>query len=177
MKKSYYGNVCQIIAFYNKFDMIKLHDSDFMNIRSLNPAVDRKYLLLIAGLLWAVIAILLISYAAGWLAQYNGNPIPFYSAGFLLALPAHRFGFLKIASRNIERIMPQKEKHCIFSFLTWRSYGTILIMMPLGIILRHSRFPKEYLAVVYLTIGIALFLSGIRYFRNSIALILNRNPQ
>lgn len=147
-----------------------------MNIRSLNPAVDRKYLLLIAGLLWAFIAILLVSYAAGWLTRYEGNIIPFYSAGFLLALPVHRFGFLKIATKNISRIMPLHEKRCIFSFLTWRSYGTILIMMPLGIILRHSRFPKEYLAVVYLTIGIALFLSAIRYFRNSITLILKSNP-
>jgi len=55
--------------------------------------------------------------------------------------------------------------------MTWRSYFIVLLMVTLGIILRHSSIPKNYLAVLYIGIGLALFLSGIRYLRFFIKLI------
>jgi hypothetical protein len=39
-------------------------------------------------------------------------------------------------------------------------------MVTMGITLRHSPIPKQYLSVIYTGIGLALFLSSIRYFRN-----------
>jgi len=38
-------------------------------------------------------------------------------------------------------------------------------MVSMGIGLRHSSIPKPYLSIIYLGIGVALFLSGTRYFR------------
>jgi hypothetical protein len=80
-------------------------------------------------------------------------------------MPIHHFGFLKIADKNLNRLLPLTEKRCVFSFITWRSYGIILIMVSMGIALRHSSIPKRYLSILYNGIGLALFLSGIRYFR------------
>jgi hypothetical protein len=48
-------------------------------------------------------------------------------------------------------------------------------MVALGITLRHSSIPKQYLSILYNGIGLGLFLSGIRYFRNSIKLMLENN--
>jgi hypothetical protein len=143
-------------------------------IYRLNPAVDRKYLVLLAGFVWMAVGIMLVSFAVTWLAHYPGKgKILFYLAGFLLAMPVHHFGFLKLADRNINRLMPLEEKRCLFSFITWKSYLIIVIMVSMGIALRHSAIPKQYLSVLYNGIGLGLFLSGIRYIRISFRLMFS----
>jgi hypothetical protein len=135
-------------------------------LKRFNPAVDKKILVLLAGLMWCGVGIMLISFAVGWLAIYEGSGrLVFYVCGFLAAMPIHHFGFLKIADKNLNRLLPVTEKKCVFSFITWRSYFIVLIMVSMGIALRHSAIPKQYLSVLYNGIGLALFLSGIRYFR------------
>jgi hypothetical protein len=142
-------------------------------ISKLNPAADKKYLILLAGLTWCGAGVMLIIFAIPWLNNYQGpGKILFYSAGFLAAMPIHHFGFLKLADRNLKRLLSLTEKRCIFSFITWKSYLIIIIMVSLGITLRHSSIPKQYLSILYNGIGLGLFLSGIRYFRNSIKLML-----
>jgi hypothetical protein len=109
-----------------------------------------------------------------WLNKYEGpGVVVYFAAGFIAAIPIHLFGFLRIADKNLNRLLPLKEKKCIFSFMTWRSYFIVLIMVSMGIALRHSAIPKQYLSVLYNGIGLALFLSGIRYFRFFFVLLFN----
>ena len=137
-----------------------------MNIRKFTPSVDKRILVLLAGLMWCGVGVMLIRFAVSWLAPYNGREQGlFYAIGFLAALPIHHFGFLKIADKNLNRLLPLTEKKCVFSFMTWKSYIIVLIMVSMGIALRHSSIPKLYLSILYNGIGLALFLSGIRYFR------------
>ena len=132
---------------------------------------DRKYLILIAGFMWIGVGIMLIAYAETWLHRYTGKGVLyFYAAGFLAAMPVHHFGFLKLASRNISRLLEMTGKRSVFTFITVKSYLTIIFMVALGITLRHSSLPKQYLSIVYNGIGLALFLSGIRYIRYFIKL-------
>jgi hypothetical protein len=98
----------------------------------------------------------------------------FYSFGFLAAMPIHHFGFLKIADKNINRILPLTEKRSPFSFMTTRSYLIVLVMVSMGIALRHSAIQKKYLSLLYNGIGLALFLSGIRYFRVFTQLLIKK---
>lgn len=144
-----------------------------MILEKIIPAVDKKYLILLAGVMWCGVGIMLIAIAATWLKSlYGTNNYLFYLAGFIVAMPIHHFGFLKLADRNLSRLLPLIEKKCLFSFITWKSYLTIIIMVILGITLRHSQIPKQYLSIIYNGIGFALFLSGIRYLRYSIKLML-----
>ena len=137
-----------------------------MEIRRFTPLVDKRILVLLAGLMWCGVGIMLVSFAISWLSLCNGKEqILFYTAGFLAAMPIHHFGFLKIADKNLRRLLPLTEKRCLFSFMTWRSYIIVLIMVSMGITLRHSSIPKKDLSILYNGIGLALFLSGIRYFR------------
>jgi hypothetical protein len=137
-----------------------------MKLKRFTPAVDKRILVLLAGLMWCGVGIMLISFAISWLSLYadRGRGF-FYAAGFLAAMPIHHFGFLKIADKNLKRLLPLTEKKCIFSFMTWKSYLIVLVMVSMGITLRHSAIPKQYLSVLYNGIGLALFLSGIRYLR------------
>ena len=81
------------------------------------------------------------------------------------ALFIHHLGFLKIVDKNVNRILPMEREKSIFSFIPWKSYITVVFMIALGALLRQSSIPKHYLAVVYISIGLALILSSVRYFR------------
>lgn len=143
-----------------------------MILDKLNPAVDRKYLILLAGIMWCGVGIMLMIFALTWLRHFHGaHQYLFYAAGFLLAMPVHHFGFLKIADKNLNRLLQITGKKSLFAFITWKSYLTIIIMVFLGITLRHSSIPKQYLSIIYNGIGLALFLSGIRYLRHSLMLM------
>lgn len=148
-----------------------------MQIQKLNPAVDKKYLILLAGTMWSGVGVMLIYFAISWLTHYHGRgTLIFYAAGFLAAMPIHHFGFLKLAGKNLKRLLPLMDKKCIFSFITWKSYLIIIVMVALGITLRHSSIPKQYLSILYSGIGLGLFLSGIRYFRYAFNLMIaNKN--
>lgn len=146
-----------------------------MQTGKLNPAVDKKILVLLAGSMWCGVGIMLICFAINWLNHYNGKgEFLLYMAGFLAAMPIHHFGFLKIADKNLNRLLPLTEKKCVFAFMTWKSYFIVLIMVSMGIGLRHSPLPRQYLSILYNGIGLALFLSGIRYFRFFFKLLLTK---
>lgn len=137
-----------------------------MNLRKFTPAVDKKILILLAGLMWCGVGVMLIRYAVLWLSAFSiKEQVFFYLIGFMAALPIHFFGFIRIARKNLRRLMPMEVKKCVFSFMTWRSYLIVLLMVSLGITLRHSSLPKQYLSILYNGIGLALFLSGTRYLK------------
>jgi hypothetical protein len=137
-----------------------------MDLKRLNPLVDKKVLILMAGLMWCAVGVMLMRYAFTWLRILpSRQQLLFYSAGFLAAMPIHHFGFLKLADKNIKRILPVTERQSPFSFMTVKSYLIVVVMISMGIALRHSAIPKRYLSLLYNGIGLALFLSGIRYLR------------
>lgn len=130
-----------------------------------NPAVDKKVLLLLAGLMWAAVGGMLMVFAWIWLEP---EPIKihiiFVSISILIGLAVQRFGFSHIVDNNLARILPMTTKCCVFGFVPWKSYLIILLMVAMGRLLRTSPVPKSYLAIVYITMGLAMFLSSFRYF-------------
>jgi hypothetical protein len=146
-----------------------------MDIRKFNLRVDKSILVLMAGMMWCGVGIMLIRYAISWLSLCSSREqIFYYSAGFLAAMPIHHFGFINIADKNINRILALREKTSPVAFMTWKSYLIVLVMVSMGIALRHSPLPKKYLSILYNGIGLALFLSGIRYFRFFFRLIFEK---
>jgi len=146
-----------------------------MKLRQFTPSVNKSILVLLAGVMWCGVGVMMVSFAVSWLAPLAGMKQGlFFTAGFLTSMPIHHFGFLKIADKNLKRLLPLTEKRCIFSFMTWKSYLIVLIMVSMGITLRHSSIPKPLLSVLYNGIGLALFLSGIRYLRFFFMLITAR---
>ena len=146
-----------------------------MKIKKFTPSVDKRILVLLAGTVWCGVGIMLVNLAVSWLSplSFRESGI-YYAAAFLGTMAIHHFGFLKIADNNLNRLLPLTEKRCLFSFMTWRSYIMVLIMVSMGITLRHSALPKRYLSILYNGIGLALFLSGIRYLRFFFMLLLNK---
>ncbi len=136
------------------------------NLEKFKPAVKKPILLLLSGTMWFAVGVMLNSFAIHWLITYGSNfAFLFAGIGFIAALIIHHFGFLKLADKNLGRISFLKDKPCVFSFMSWKSYLIVAVMVTMGITLRHSSIPKQYLSVLYIGIGLALLLSSIRYFR------------
>ena len=149
-----------------------------MTLRSLKPAVTKSWLIALAGLMWTGVGVMLCRLAYNWLAVINrGMATSLGLLGVVMAVVAYRFGFSKIAQKNIKRISLLVEKTCIFAFQTWKGYLIIGFMITLGIILRSSTIPKQYLAIVYATIGGAIFLSSLHYYGLLWRMVVQKDPR
>ncbi len=136
------------------------------NMKKFKPAVTNTALLFLAGFVWACVGTMLLFLAFSWLSAASRTTFYLFGGtGVVFALMVHHFGFLKIVDKNLDRILPMDEKHCLFAFIPWKSYLMIAFMITMGAILRHSSIPKPYLAILYTTIGLALILSSVRYIR------------
>lgn len=136
-----------------------------MFLTNIKPAVSKYWLMAMAGLMWTVVGIMLCRLSFIWLSPVNWHKsLPLASLGIIFSLAACRFGFSAIAKKNIDRLCLLADKSCIFAFQAWKSYLIIAFMITLGITLRHSAFPARYLAVIYITIGGALFLSSFLFY-------------
>jgi hypothetical protein len=136
-----------------------------MTLSSLKPAATKSWLIAIAGLMWTGVGVMLCRFAYAWLAVINrGMATSLGVVGVVMALVAYYFGFSKIAQKNIKRLCLLTESTCVFAFQTWKGYLIIGLMITLGAVLRNSAIPKQYLAIVYTTIGGAIFLSSFHYY-------------
>lgn len=134
-------------------------------LEKLKPGVNKIYLFIIAGLMWFSVGIMLNTYAFHWLYDYNNSySYLFASIGLVSAFIVYYFGFKKIVKKNIARITQLSDKPCIFSFMSWKSYLMIAIMMKMGNLARTSSFPKHYLSIIYIIMGFALIFSSYHYF-------------
>ncbi len=148
-----------------------------MRILKYKPAVSRNMLLFTAGILWTAVGLFLCLLAAHWLrTMVNRGSLLFALVGVVLAGAVYQFGFSKIARKNINRVCQYPDKVCFFAFQEWKSYLIISVMAPLGIFLRHSSLPRQYLATIYITIGLALFLSSLHYYFRLSYLLRHQNP-
>ncbi len=133
------------------------------------PAVGRPVLLLLAGGMWTVVGVGLVHLAWTWLADLDFEQalLRFAGAGAASVVIAW-LGFLRIVDKNLGRL-PTRGKRCLFGFISWKSYLIVVVMVAMGIGLRHSAIPKHWLAMVYIAIGGALALSSLRYWRALLA--------
>jgi hypothetical protein len=136
-----------------------------ITLKSLKPAVPKTWLIALAGLMWSVVGLMLCRLAYHWLAVIRWRGVvPLELLGVVLALTAHQFCFSRIAQKNIARLSLLTEKTCIFAFQRWKSYFLIGLMITGGIALRNLPIPRPYLAILYTTIGGALFLASLQYY-------------
>jgi len=136
-----------------------------MSLSGIKPAVSKYWLMAMAGFMWTIVGIMLCRLAFIWLSSVNWHKsLPLGLLGIVSSLAACRFGFSVIAKKNIDRLCHLADKSCIFAFQAWKSYLIIAFMITLGITLRRSPFPTRYLAVIYITIGGALFLSSFLFY-------------
>ena len=139
--------------------------------------VKLEILILLSGVIWSAIGVLLNCMAINWLTYLS-----FYERGaaivigLFLGLLISYFGFNRMIKINTNRIMQYETRACVFAFQSWKSYAIFAVMVTLGVFMRSSGIiPKMILTPVYIGIGLALFISSIKYYRTYLFLIRNGN--
>lgn len=132
------------------------------------PRASKRYLLLVAALVWTF---------AGSMLLFRGyamnNPIPVHwmmrlGSCIVAGLLFYRLLFDRISSKHVSRIrnLPV-DLPGVFSFFNGKSYLMMLSMITLGITLRKSGVvAPEYLSLMYITMGVPLLLSSVRFYFN-----------
>jgi hypothetical protein len=135
---------------------------------NLKPGLPKFVLHFTAGLMWSLVGIFLISLTREWIAPIEKRYVwIILSTGILLGIAIYSFGFSKFADKNIGRIESiASERPCLFAFQGWTSYPLVVFMISLGIFLRvYSPVPKTWLAVLYIGIGLSLFMASMHYYK------------
>jgi hypothetical protein len=133
------------------------------------PSVDRRVLVLTAGVVWSAVGLVLVLTAILWLISSHKNTTIPITVGVISGVIVYRYGFVKLAKKNIIRVYqqaPGKDKVCMFAFQNARSYVIAAGMLLLGYGLRHLPIPKIYLVPVYSAIGLGLLLSSFEYYHH-----------
>ena len=101
-----------------------------LEIEKWKPGVPKSALLLIAGIIWLGIGVMMDGLAYSWLRTEPPHQARWFSAfGLVFALFIHHFGFLRLVDRNLGRILPMKGRRCVFSFMPWKSYFLVVVMI------------------------------------------------
>ncbi|MBL7969316.1 MAG: hypothetical protein JNK09_20095 [Prolixibacteraceae bacterium] len=132
----------------------------------LMPKIQRSYLLLVAALVWTFAGAMLVC------RGFTLNQVlpVFWCVEVILSvlsgLVFFQLLFNRISKKHVQRIrsMPE-EKPSVFAFFNLKSYLMMFSMIAMGITLRKTGIvPSEYLAIMYITMGIPLLMSSIRFY-------------
>ena len=133
---------------------------------SLKPGVPKRWLLLVAALVWTFAGGMLLGKGFSHLLRFSGNLLIRFSVAFAVGLLFFQVLFARISLKHINRIKTlDVVKPCIFSFFNFRSYILMGLMITMGIMLRHLSFiNKDFLYTFYVAMGIPLLLSAARFY-------------
>lgn len=135
-------------------------------IQRLTPRIARRYLYIVAALVWTFAGSLLLF--RGILLFMDDDYLIWIRLiiSIIAGILFYRFLFSNISRNNTRRIARiQLEKPCLFSFFNIKSYILMSLMITAGISLRKSGIlPPVYLSVIYVTMGIPLFISSFRFY-------------
>ncbi|MFZ4464165.1 MAG: hypothetical protein ACOYN5_09970 [Bacteroidales bacterium] len=130
------------------------------------PTVPRKYLMLIAGIVWSIAGSILLFKSYKFMNFEVKYIFIYLFICVLTGLLFFYFLFSKISKRHIDRLNGfRNERYSIFSFFNLRSYLLMFGMISMGIIIRKLQLVQnQTLAYVYLTMGIPLLISSFRFY-------------
>lgn len=127
--------------------------------------VKNRNLLIIAGIIWSLAGINILK--IGILAYKDKFSLVHSIISILVFLTFSKFIFNKIVNKNFNRIKNYcEEKHYFWMFFDKKTLFTMIFMMTIGISLKKFNILSEvFIAVFYTGLGLALLISGLRFFK------------
>ena len=139
----------------------------------LKPTTTRRGLLFMAGIVWAVAGGILAYRGVGFIDEAALHPVVLFLIGTAGGAFFFAFMFRKISARHVFRILHiTHERPCLFSFLSWKSYLMMALMITVGVLLRRTSFiPHEDLGTAYLMMAVPLLTSSFRFFQTAVSFV------
>lgn len=137
-----------------------------MDIHFLTPRISKHYLLLVAAIVWTFAGSMLLKKGFTFMQEYPDFMVLKLLGCLVGGLAFFALLFRKISGKHVQRIQSMPiDRPCLFSFFNFRSYMLMAVMISSGIILRKTGVVSpKYLALVYITMGIPLLLSSLRFY-------------
>ena len=135
-------------------------------LETIKPGIPKRYLLFLAALAWTCAGGILLFKGVSIIVRFRYFNWTVIAISIFAGINFYLFLFSKISLKHANRIIRLKIKlPCMFSFFNFWSYLIMAVMITSGILLRRSGLisPQD-LSVVYITMGIPLFLSAIRFY-------------
>ncbi len=127
-------------------------------IVKLKPGAPRSVHLFVAGSIWLLVGILLLSRGTQWL--YGIDKLWIIIPGLVIGTIKALFMLERSAVNNINRIVEGGNGKCLGGVYSWRTWLLVFVMMAMGCLLRNSSLPKEFLGLFYVSIGWGLLFSS-----------------
>jgi hypothetical protein len=130
------------------------------------PGVPKRYLLLVAGIVWTIAGTILLTKGASYVLQFSNFKILRFIIAFLFGIGFYWVLFTRISLKHINRIKSiDIVKPCIFSFFNFKSYLLVALMISMGIVLRKTEWINhDLLFTFYMGMAIPLLLSAARFY-------------
>lgn len=141
-----------------------------MQFKTLIPRTTRRVLLFIAAVVWTFAGTMLFTRGIGMM---NVDPDSFwirFSISIVSGALFYAVLFTRISKKHVNRIIQLPvDRPTIFSFFDKKGYIMMVGMISLGVFLRTSGIVAPfYLSVLYVTMGIPLFISSLRFYYSGI---------
>jgi hypothetical protein len=144
----------------------------FRYVRILNwlearkPVAPVRVHVLLATLMWTIVGLFLFVRGASNMLSLPGPVNPWWLiVAAIIGVLKGRLIFDKTAVRVISRIESREGDRCLGGFLSFKSWGMILLMVFLGMSLRVSPLPGVLVWGVYVAVGAGLFYSSRLFWR------------
>lgn len=126
--------------------------------------IKRKYLLLIAGVVWFMAGIMVTKTGFSMIPQSKNVSLTLFGA-LIVLLVFYLLIFSRLVYKHEHRIRMYDREHLPFwLFFDIKSYIFVIIMMSGGTLLRKLELiPHWFIAFFYSGLGIALFACGVRF--------------
>jgi hypothetical protein len=134
------------------------------------PTTTRRGLLFLAGIVWAIAGGILAYRGMNFIDETALHPVVLFLVGASGGVLFFVFLFKKISARHILRILGiTYERPCLFSFLSWKSYLVMTLMITLGVLVRSASWiPREELGTAYIMMAVPLLTSSFRFFKTGV---------
>lgn len=125
------------------------------------PAVTKKTLLWVGGVVWGFAALMLFVRGIFFLR----GDAQLFAVGIFTGIVFFRFVFMGIISKHLGRILSSPlDRPCMFSFLDWRGYAVMTVMITLGVILRTSGvLPPSMIGTIFIAMATPLAASSAKF--------------
>lgn len=133
------------------------------------PKVSRKSLLFIAAFVWLLAgSALLLRGLLGILNEQSPSLIKSVIS-IILGLTFYLFVFNRVSQKHIQRIKQMATDSVPFyAFFNRKSYIMMILMMSMGISLKIiGLIPLSLMVYFFPIMGLPLFISSIRFFKNA----------
>jgi len=130
--------------------------------------IPKRYLLLVAASFWTFAGCMLLFRGFSLLNINSDLKKVEVLCSLVFGILFYSVLFSKISFKHINRILSlPHERPSFFSFFNGRSYLLMTIMISFGIALRLSGIiPIIYLSLFYITMGVPLLISSVRFYYN-----------